>query len=60
MQSVTGNTPLQRGAFSSVEMEEAGCVKMRIATILIEKRQQLRYNRSLKLYSSETKMRCIS
>jgi hypothetical protein len=28
MQSVLGNSPLERGAFSIVEMEEAGCVKI--------------------------------
>jgi hypothetical protein len=28
MQSVLGNSPLERGAFSIAEMEEAGCVKM--------------------------------
>jgi hypothetical protein len=31
MQSVLGSSPLERGAFSIVEMEEAGCVKIRIA-----------------------------
>jgi hypothetical protein len=28
MQSVLRNSPLERGAFSIVEMEKAGCVKM--------------------------------
>jgi hypothetical protein len=29
MQSFFGNSPLERGAFSIVEMEEAGCVNIR-------------------------------
>jgi hypothetical protein len=29
-----GNSPLERGAFSIVEMEEAGCVEMRIFELM--------------------------
>jgi hypothetical protein len=36
MQSFLGNSPLERGAFSSVEMEKAGCVEMRAAVKLPE------------------------
>jgi hypothetical protein len=33
MQRPFGNSPLERGAFSIVEMKKAGCVKMRTPAI---------------------------
>jgi hypothetical protein len=33
MQSFPRNSPLERGTFSIVEMEKAGCVKIRIAVV---------------------------